>query len=290
MAFIDVSADAGELDAAAAHLAEQMGKLPLLTAIAMTKGVVASRDAIRQKIFPMIEGGPSRWTQKGLIFKRATANDLRAQAGFQYGDGEFEDDYLTPKRGGVPAGRYMRTLVRGGDRPAKSSELHTWRSGLLRKNEDFLVPNDNLREINAQGNLPGPYWQSALAGVGGLHAPGSGQNASRGKGRKRGRRGSKHQYFLMYKHKVEGEDYGYASIGKSGARYRGDEEPWAIVRRVGKKGRGFEPVFFVTQAQNHEGVFPIDQVAMAAFRKTYPFTFSALVQEAWERKLNKKTK
>ena len=290
MAHIDVDIDTAELNQAARQLADLMGKTNMLTAIAMTRGVVAARDAIRAQIFPMIEGGPSRWTQRGLIFRRATPNDLRAQAGFQYGSGEFEDDYTTRKGGGVAAGRYMRTNTRGGDRPAKSSELHTWRSGLLRKGEDYLLPNERLPEINAQGNLPGGYWQSALAGVGGLHAPGSGQNVNPRTGKARRRRGSKYKYFLMYKHSADGEDYGYASPGKGGSRYRGDERPWAIVRRTGEKGRGFVPVLFISQVQNYEGLFPVDQVAYKAFRKTYVKSFNDLVSEAWARKQSKLNK
>jgi hypothetical protein len=292
MAYIDVDIDSAELLAASRRLAEAMDRFPTLTAIAMTKGVVASRDAIRREILPMIEGGPSRWTERGLIFKRATPKDLRAQAGFQHGQGRFEDDHLARKGGGVAAGRYMRTLARGGDRPAKSSELHAWRSGLLKKNEDYLLPNEKLPEIDAHGNLPGTYWRSALAGVGGIHAPGSGQNVTRrsawinpktGKAR-RPRAGAKNKYFLMYKHSADGEGFGYASAGKGGSRFRGDERPWAIVRRTGNKNRGFVPVLFISQWQNYEGIFPIDQVALKAFRSTYAKTFTELVKEAWERR------
>jgi hypothetical protein len=291
MVRIQFDLNTAELDGAAQVLAEQMGKLELLTAMAMTKGVVASRDAIRQRIFPLIEGGPSRWTQRGLIFTRATPNDLRAQAGFNYGDGRFEDDYLTPKSGGVPSGRYMRTNVRGGDRPAKSSEKQAWRSGALRKNTDYLVPNRKLPEINAQGNLPGPYWQSALAGVGGFHAPGSGQNVNPSTGKpKRKRKGAKYKYFIMYKRSPDNVDFSYASPGKGGSRFRGDERPWAIVRRTGEKNRGFVPVLFVTQEQNYERRFHIDQVAYNTFAFVYPKTFKELVEEAWQRRRAKKYK
>lgn len=283
MATFTIDIDAGDLDAAAAQMAASMGKLNMLTAIAMTKGVVAARNDIRDKIFPMIEGGPSRWTQRGLIFTKATPTDLRAQAGFNYGGGRFEDDYTTRKGGGVPSGRYMRTLARGGDRPAKSSELQAWRSGALRRNDQYLMPNKKLKEIDQHGNLPGGQWQSALAGIGAFHAPGSGQNVRKGKGK--GKRGPKYKYFLMLKSDLGG----YTNVGKQGERFRGDETPWAIVRRVGYNNRGFEPVLFVTQAQNYERMFPIDRVAMTAFNRTFPTTFQELVKEAWERKRAKKT-
>jgi len=278
--FIRVDIDSSATQAAARNLADLMGKTDMLTSIAMTRGVIAGRKAIQAQIFPLIRGGPSPWTRRGLIYSKATPKDLRAQVGFNYGGGKFTDNETTRQKSGIPSGRYMRTNARGGDRPAKSSELQLWRSGTLRKNEDYLVPNKNLPEINKYGNLPGPKWQQAIAGIKGFHAPGSGQNVvnKNSKGNKRQRRRAKAEFFLLQERRVNGESFGYTN------RFTGDQEPLAIVRRVGKNRRGFEPVLFVSQVQNYDATFPIQRVAWEAFQKTYGRSFKELVDEAWARK------
>ena len=273
--FLRVNIDSTQVSAASQRLADLMGKTPMLTAIAMTRGVTTARRAIQAEIFPKIQGGPSPWTRRGLIYKKATPTDLRAMVGFNYGDGRFEDNETTRQASGVASGRYMRIQARGGDRPAKSSERLARRLGII-KNDNSLIPDLKQKDINKFGNLPGRRWQEAVKGARAGFSVRGGQST----GGKR-KRGAGSQFFVLNRSSTSTGKYGI------GNRYTTNNQPIAIVRRTGAKMRGFKTVLLVTKREAYKRRLPVDSVAWEAFRKTYAQSFKDLVDKAWARKKNR---
>ena len=245
---ISFEVDTKQFNNAMTTLLTAWGQMSWVTARAMTTAAIDAKKAIAAEIFPMIKGGPSPWTKRGLIVKYATKDDLTAMAGFQYGEGKWEDGPFDRKAGGVPAGRYMGVNASGGDRRAKSFELALRRAGAIHADQ-FVVPNEKAMPMNAQGNVPGPQYQQVLSRLGALTTTGNTTKASTRK---------KADYFVM---RYEG---GRPSRWQLGA------EPAFIAKRV---GRGFVPAFWITQQPNYERRFPVRQVAIKAFNESFPVAF-----------------
>lgn len=238
------------------NLARTMGQFEWIAARSMTKGAIAARQGIAREIFPMIQGGPTPWTRRGLITKFAKPNDLTAMAGFQYGEGRFQDDAFSRKAGGIPAGRYMGINASGGDRRPKAFELRLRRSRLI-GNDQFVIPNADVLKLNAYGNLPAGQYTQVLSRLRALEVG----NASQGPG-SRGRSGAKRKrldYFLM------------RYSGGRPSRELGSE-PAFIAKRM---GRGFVPAFFITDQPNYERRFPINAVAVREFNRGFADEFQA---------------
>lgn len=236
----------------------------------MTEGVKAAKAGIARDIFPKIKGGPTPWTRRGLITRFARKDDLRAMAGFQYGDGNWSDSDFSRKGGGTPAGRYMGVNASGGDRRPKSTELRLRRAGVIGPSQ-FITPNSKAVRLNAQGNASGAEYTRMLTRLRAMQAEGSGQDAPRGPG-SRGRSGAKRKqsdYFLM---RYEG---GRPSRWQLGA------EPAFIAKRV---GRGFKPAFWIHDQPNYERRFNIQSVAMREFSRVFPKEFEAGVMKELKRR------
>jgi hypothetical protein len=255
-----------QVDRLQENVARLMGQYEWIAARAMTKGAIAAKTGIGRQIFPMIEGGPTAWTRRGLIAKFAKPNDLTAMAGFQYGEGNWEDSAFTPKAGGIPAGRYMGINARGGDRRPKAFELRLRRAGLIR-NDQFVIPNGDVLRLNAQGNLPAGQYTQVLSRLRALEVG----NAPRGPG-SRGRSGRNRRqldYFIM------------RYSGGRPSRNALDGEPAYIAKRI---GRGFAPAFFLTDQPNYERRFPIQQVATREFANAFAAEFKAGVERELARR------
>lgn len=283
MAGITYSVDTVQVDRMATNLAAMIGQHEWITARSMTRGVQVAREAIRREILPLVEGGPTRWTERGLIARYARRDDLRAAVGFNYDQAKQSKDVIDKltetgrssfKGGGVPSGRYMEVNAKGGDRNPKSFELELRRSGTIRRGA-FVVPNKNLKEIDKHGNLPGKFYTQIGSRIGGLSRLGSGQNAPIGAG-SRGRTARKRaaaDYFILY----AGED------GRPSKQP--GSKPFAIVRRTGFKGRGFEPVLWIVDdAPNYERKFPIKSVAWREFSRVFAAEYERGLDAALSRR------
>jgi hypothetical protein len=285
--------DTAELNQLHVGLSRIMGQFEWITARAMTTAAKASRDAIRREILPMVQGGASPWTKRGLIVSFARPDNLRAMAGFQYGEGKWEDSAFTRKAGGVPAGRYMGLNASGGDRRPKSFELRLRQAGQIGRG-DFVVPRSRWDALNQQGNVSGGKYQQILSRVRAL--PTGIGNAPRGAG-SRGRSGRARaslDYFV-----ARGDDAGI-SRWQLGAR------PTFIAERAGagpkggtgkgsgKRGRpqtigykrGFAPALSIVEdAPNYERRFPIQSVAMREYQRVFPDAWRAgFIREANRRR------
>ena len=290
MAEIHIRPETEDVARLAERLANVSGRYDWITARAMTMGVKASREQIRAKIFPMIQGGPTRWTERGLIARFASPDDLRASVGFNYDQAKASKNVLDKlsesgqasfKGGGVPSGRYMEINASGGGRNPKSFELELRRSNVLNRNA-FIVPNKNLNEIDQHGNLPGPMYTQIGSRIGALFRPGSTQNAPKGAG-SRGRTAAKRRvsdYFVMTENKGPSKSDLARATRETGGDARlarfllgGQRKALFIARRVGLGGRGFEPVIWFKDSVKYQARFPIQSVAFAEFKKVFPIQF-----------------
>ena len=272
---INLTIDTSELDQLQVTLSRLMGQFEWITARAMTTAAKASRDAIRSQILPKVQGGATTWTKRGLIVSFAKPDDLRAMAGFQYGEGKWEDSAFTRKAGGIAAGRYMGINAGGGDRRPKSFELQLRRAGLVGKG-DFVVPNSKWSAVNAQGNVPGGTYRKVLSRIG-TGSAGSTQTAGK-------KRRASADYFI-----ARGDEAGIsrwqlgaqprfiaerAGAGPKGCTGKGSGKP-GRPQTVGYK-RGFSSAMsIVNDAPNYERKFPIQSVAMREYRRVFP--------EAWRK-------
>jgi hypothetical protein len=254
---VNFTIDSGEISTLAKNLAVGLGRFESIAARAMTTGAIKAREAIRREIEPNVKGGPTAWTKRGLIVRYARKDDLRAMVGYQYGDGNWEDDAFTPKGGGVPAGRYMGLNARGGDRRPKGAEMQLRRAGVIGKDQ-FITPGPGVR-LNRHGNVSGGQYQQMLSRLRALTVEGSNQNAVRGGPRR------SVDYFVMRR-----DERGYTR-GQLGA------EPAFIAKRRGRGGRGFVPAFWITDQPNYERRFPIQSVAMREFQRVFPAEFERIL-------------
>ena len=288
MAGVVLEPDLSEISQLQQNLARFMGQFEWITARAMTTAAKASRDAIRREILPMVDGGATRWTERGLIVQFAKPDTLRAQAGFQYGEGKWEDDAFTPKAGGIPAGRYMGVNASGGDRRPKASEMQLRRSGLIDRDQ-FIVPYSSFRGLDVRGNVPGGEYKRMLSQLQAFSAAGPNQNTrpqagrdERGRFRKKG--AGLGGYFM-----ARGDDAGIsrwqistnplfiaerAGAGPKGGTGKGSGKP-GRPQTIGYK-RGFEPVMSIVEdAPNYERKFPIQSVAMREYQRVFPQAWRA---------------
>lgn len=238
---------------------------------AMTTAVIAAKAKLAQEILPRIQGGPTNWTRRGLIATYAKPNRPTVSVGWQYGAGQLNDSGAATLKGrGVPSGRYMENLARGGDRRPKSSELVLRRAGILGPGQ-YITPakaRGGVR-IDARGNVSGPEYQKMLSRVRGFRAEGSTQNAPDTPGSRRRSAAKRRQsdYFVMR----------YESGRPS--RHQLGADPVFIAKRVGRGKRGFVPAFFIVDQPNYERKFSIQSTAMREYKRVFA--------AAWRQEINK---
>jgi hypothetical protein len=285
--------DTSQVSAMSKNLAALMGQYEWITARAMTAAAIASRKAIRSEILPKVRGGATNWTKRGLIVEYAKPETLRAQVGFQYGEGRWTDSAFTRKAGGVPAGRYMGVNASGGDRRPKAFEMRLRQSGQIGSG-DFVVPRSRWGGVDNRGNVANTKYNQILSRL--RSASGAIGNAPRGAG-SRGRSGkarSSLDYFM-----ARGDESGISrwQLGSRSvmiAERAGDGPKGGTGKGSGKRGRpqtigykrGFVPAFsVVSDAPNYERKFPTQSIAMREFRRVFPKKFEAGVAKELKRRL-----
>jgi len=293
---VSLTVDTSGISRMSQGLARMMGQHEWITARAMTAAAKASREAIRREILPRVKGNATPWTQRGLIVKYASRNDLTAMVGFQYGEGKWTDSEFSRKGQGIPAGRYMGINARGGDRRPKATELALRRAGAIRSDQ-FITPNVTGRgvRIDARGNVSGGTYQQVLSRLRAL-PQGSSQNAPSGRGADSRGRSAKGRAATAY--------FVLRRMGSNPSRWQLGADPSAIVTRTGRgpkggtgKGsgqrgrpqtvgyrRGFKVAFNITDQPNYERRFPIEPVAMREFRRVFPLEWEAGLQRELERR------
>ena len=268
---IEFTVDTSEITALQKALAVMIGKYDKITAIAMSKAASAAKDKLAADVLPKIQGGATNWTIRGLRYWRADRDRLVAAVGWNYGDNSPTDIGFTPKGSGVPSGRYMENLSRGGDRRPKSTELSMRRAGIIR-GDQFITPARDGVTLNAQGNLPGAEYKRILSRIKAAAGPGYTSNATNSK-RSRAKR-AQSDFFPRYGQVGEGASYIARRIGEGpkGGTGKGSGKP-GRPQTVGYK-RGFVPALFVVDQPNYERKFDIHGIAWAEYRRVFPGEFS----------------
>lgn len=245
------------------------GRLPNVTAYAMNDAGKAAKAAVAGQIHPMIKGGPTPWTKRGLIHTFAKPANLQTWVGYHYGAGSMRESGFNPKGMGTPAGRYMGLNSTGGDRRPKSSELQLRRSGVIRGNEFITPASKGPLRFTAQGNVSAAQHQQMISRLRGFSAQGSDQNSGASK------RG-KVDYFI---NRELGAQDGFI------ARRVGRRPKGGTGKGSGKPGRpatvlyprGFRPAWFIVDQPNYERRFPIRPTIEASFNRAFPPALRARV-------------
>ena len=291
MTGISFKVDYKDVDAISKAMAGLTTRFNHIAAISMSKSSKDAANKLRTIIFPQIKGGPVPWTSRGLRSYPATPTSLVTAVGWNYGDANLWKDWSGSTRmaGGVPSGRYMGLLSKGGDRRPKASEIQLRRSGLI-KQDQFIIPNRFAGSaINQYGNLPGSEYKRILSRLRASNIAGSIQNAPKGKGsrnRSAAKRASS-DYFIL------------RSNGAGPSRWQLGAYPSAIALRVGsgpiggtgrgsgKRGRpqtvgykrGFARALNITDQPNYEKRFDVQSIAMSEFQRVFPQYFKKITNE-----------
>ena len=245
-------------------------RLPNVAAYAMNDAGKAAKAAVANQIHPMIKGGPTNWTKRGLIHTFAKPANLQTWVGYHYGAGSMNESGFNPKGMGVPAGRYMGLNSTGGDRRPKSSELQLRRAGVIRGDEFITPASKGPLRFSGQGNVSGPQYQQMISRLRGFSAQGSDQNSGASK------RG-KIDYFM--RRSELGASDGFI------ARRVGRRPKGGTGKGSGKRGRpatvlyprGFRPAWFIVDQPNYERRFPIRPTIEASFNRAFPPALRARV-------------
>jgi hypothetical protein len=201
--------------------------------------------------------------------KYASRRDPVAIVGFNYGDkygpqGSFGPSNFQSKKIGVPSGRYMDVLARGGIRSAKSTELALRRTGLIRSNQ-FITPGGyGIGKPNSFGNVTGGNYQLLLSRLRANRDIGTTSNAPIGAG-SRGRTAAKRKEADLFIDRRKGgmiaQRYGKGPKGGTGKGTGNPGRPQTVGYR-----RGFRPAFWITDQPHYQVRFPVRVIAEAQFK------------------------
>jgi hypothetical protein len=285
---VSFKVDYSDISALTKALAHLTGRIDMIAAISISKSSKAAADKLRTNILPQIKGGATAWTSRQLRHYPATPVNLSSAVGWSSGAGNLWQNWSGTTRlaNGVPSGRYMGLLSRGGDRGPKGTEIRLRKAGLI-KADQFIVPNRFAGSlINKHGNLPGGEYKRILSRLGAGNTLGSTQNTGKGKGSKR----AAADYFVL------------RSSGSRPSRWQLGATPSAIAQRAGAgpkggtgKGtgqqgrpqtvgyrRGFIRSLSITKQPNYEKKFNIKSIAMSEFRRVFKIQFEQVTKETVE--------
>ena len=262
MAGINISIDASDLRKADLWLATMTGQMDFIASRAISATAKSIHSNLKQRL-PSAVTKPTAWTTRGLLVRYATRANPTAAVGFNYGGGSF-DEVGRMSGMGVPSGRYMDVLARGGLRSAKASELALRRVGLMRSNQ-FLTPGGyGIGKPNAAGNVSGGNYQLMLSRLRANRDEGTTSNAPVGAG-SRGRTAAKRRNVdLFIDRRKGGAIMQRMGKGPKGGTGFGSGKP-GRPQTVGYR-RGFRPAFWITDQPRYQVRFPIRVIAEAQFK------------------------
>lgn len=262
MAGIDFGIDASDLRKADLWLATMSNQLDFVTSRALSATVKSIHTNLKARL-PSVIQQPTAWTSRGLLVRYSTRKNLTAAVGFNYGDGSFSDMGRMSHMG-VPSGRYMDVLARGGTRSAKSSEL-AMRRAMLMHSGQFLAPGGfGIGRPNKAGNVSGGNYQMLLSRLGANRDLGVTSNAPVGAG-SRGRTAAKRRQVDLFVDRRNG-----AAImqrtgrGPKGGTGLGTGRP-GRPQTTGYK-RGIRAAFFIIDTPHYQIQFPVREIAERQFK------------------------
>jgi hypothetical protein len=281
MAGISVSIDTNDLRKADLWLASITGQFDFVASRAISATAKSIHASLKAQL-PSVVNKPTTWTTRGLLVKYSTRTDLTAMVGFNYGDkygpqGSFGEAGRLSKIG-VPSGRYMDVLARGGTRQPKSTELALRRTGLIRSNQ-FITPGGyGIGKPNSFGNVTAGNYQTLLSRFRANRDIGITSNAPRGPG-SRGRTAAKKKevdlFFDSRKGGMFAQRYGKGPKGGTGKGTGNPGRPQTVGYR-----RGMKPAFWVIDQPHYHVQFPLRQIAQAQFKAEIGKQFTAALEWA----------
>ena len=262
MAGIQISINTSDLRKADLWLASISGNLDFVGSRAISATAKSIHANLKRRL-PSAVTKPTSWTTRGLLVRYATRANPTAAVGFNYGGGSF-DEVGRMSGMGVPSGRYMEVLARGGIRSAKSTELALRRTGLIRSNQ-FITPGGyGIGKTNSFGNVTGGKYQQLLSIFGANRDQGVTSNAPKGPG-SRGRTAAKRREVDLFIDRRKGgmiaQRYGKGPKGGTGKGTGNPGRPQTVGYR-----RGFRSAFWITDQPHYQVRFPVRVIAEAQFK------------------------
>jgi hypothetical protein len=268
MAGIQISIDTSDLRKADLWLATIRGELDFVASRAITATAKSIHANLKRRL-PSAVTKPTSWTTRGLLVRYATRANPVAVVGFNYGDkfgpeGSFAPSSFQSSKIGVPSGRYMDVLARGGVRSAKSTELALRRAGAMRSNQ-FLTPGGyGIGKTNSFGNVTGGKYEQLLSFFKANRDIGATSNRPQGAG-SRGRSAAKRREVDLFIDRRKGgmiaQRYGKGPKGGTGKGTGNPGRPQTVGYR-----RGFRPAFWITDQPHYQVRFPVRVIAEAQFK------------------------
>ena len=263
MAGINLSLDASDLRKADLWLATIRGELNFVASRAISATAKSIHTNLKARL-PSAVNKPTAWTTRGLLVRYATRANPSAAVGFNYGGGSF-DEVGRMSGMGVPSGRYMDVLARGGSRSAKATELGLRRAGLMRSDQFITPAGYGIGKPNAAGNVSGGKYQQLLSRLGANRDIGTTSNAPAGPG-SRGRTAAKRREVDLFVDRRRGggsimQRYGKGPKGGTG---RGTGNP-GRPQTTGYK-RGIKAAFWMVNSPRYRAQFPVRRIAEAQFK------------------------
>ena len=274
---INISIDTSDLRKADVWLATMSGQMPFVASRAISATAKSIHTNLKGRL-PSAVNKPTSWTTRGLMVRYSTRANPTAVVGFNYGDGSFSPTGARDSSMGVPSGRYMDVLARGGTRSAKASELAIRRKfpEYYRK---FLAPAGyGIGKTNSFGNVSGGNYQRLLSQLGANRDQGVTSNAPKGGG-SRGRTAAKQREISIFLDRRKGGAIMQRTgRGPKGGTGFGSGRP-GRPQTVGYK-RGIKPAFWLVNQPNYKVQFPVRSIAERQFRAEIARHFTEALADA----------
>lgn len=123
-------------------------------ATTLSRTAALARDAAREELIKVIEGGPTEYTKRGIFMRGANANKLEAKVWYQ-------DEW---RGSNTPQARYLYPQVEGGGRALKRFEKALQAKGAMPTGM-FCVPASGAK-IDSHGNVSRGQIQQIISQLG----------------------------------------------------------------------------------------------------------------------------
>jgi hypothetical protein len=275
---INISIDTSDLRKADVWLATMSGQMPFVASRAISATAKSIHTNLKGRLASGAVTKPTNWTTRGLMVRYSTRANPTAVVGFNYGDGSFSPTGARDSSMGVPSGRYMDVLARGGTRSAKASELAIRRKfpEYYRK---FLAPAGyGIGKTNSFGNVSGGNYQRLLSQLGANRDQGVTSNAPKGGG-SRGRTAAKQREISIFLDRRKGgaimQRTGRGPKGGTGFGSGRPGRPQTVGYR-----RGIKPAFWLVNQPNYKVQFPVRSIAERQFKAEITRHFAEALADA----------
>ena len=150
--------------------------LPQASAAALNQTAWKTRDLLKDDMASLFDR-PTPQTLRGILVKRATADDLTAIISIK--------DNSPRSKSAPPVGHYLAAEILGGDRSPKRSDVALRLAGVMQSSQFALPSKQDV--LNGYGNLPASQIIQVLSSVKAFGEQGYLANATkRSKGRRKG--------------------------------------------------------------------------------------------------------